>query len=128
MYKNVLLTAAIFGALAVALGAVGAHAFERILSDKIQKTYETAVRYQIYHSIAIAILGILIYLKPNSLFKWAAKLFTVGTVLFSGSLYLIIFLSHQQIVTPTFIGILTPLGGICFILGWIFFAIGTRKM
>ncbi len=128
MYKNVLLTAAIFGALAVALGAVGAHAFERILSEKMQKTYETAVRYQIYHSIAIAILGILLYLKPNSQFQWAARLFTVGTVLFSGSLYLIIFLSHQQIAIPTLIGILTPLGGICLITGWIFLALGTRKI
>lgn len=128
MYKKVLMLAAVFAALSVALGAIGAHALESLLNDRFQKAFETAARYQMYHSIALAICGILIYLKPNKLFAIAIKLFIAGIVLFSGSLYLLTFFYIQKITSLHFIGAITPLGGLCFIAGWICLAMGAKKM
>ena len=128
MYKSVLIIAAVFAALSVALGAMGAHALEGLLNDRFQKAFETAARYQMYHSIALAICGILLYLKPNNLFSLATKLFIAGIILFSGSLYLLTFFYLQKITSLNFIGAITPLGGLCFIAGWICIALGARKI
>jgi len=128
MFKNLFFTAAIFAALSVVLGAMGAHALENMLSEKMQKTFETAARYQMYHSIALCITGILIYLKPNNLFNWAAKLFITGIILFSGSLYLLVFFYVQQITSFNFFGAITPIGGICFLAAWVCLALGIKKM
>jgi uncharacterized membrane protein YgdD (TMEM256/DUF423 family) len=128
MYKSVLFFAAILAAFSVAIGAFGAHALDGLLTEKFQKIYETAVRYQMYHSLALCICGILLYLKPNKFFKLASNLFIVGTILFSGSLYLLVFFQLKQISNFNFIGAITPLGGICFISGWICLALGTKKI
>lgn len=128
MYKSILVLASIFAALSVALGAMGAHALEGLLNDRFQKAFETAARYQMYHSIALAICGILLYLKPNTLFSLASKLFIAGIILFSGSLYLLTFFSLQKITSFNFVGAITPLGGLCFIAGWICIALGARKI
>ena len=128
MYKNVLIMAAIFAALSVALGAMGTHALEGLLNDRFQKAFETAARYQMYHSIALTICGILLYLKPNNLFSLAAKLFIAGIILFSGSLYLLTIFYLQKTTSFNFVGAITPLGGLCFIAGWICFAFAVRKM
>ncbi len=128
MYKNILIAAAIFAALSVALGAMGAHALEGLLNDRFQKAFETAARYQMYHSIALAICGILLYLKPNKMFSLAAKLFIAGIILFSGSLYLLTFFYLQKITSLNIVGAITPLGGLCFIAGWICFALAVRKI
>lgn len=128
MHKKILILAAVFAALSVALGAIGAHALENLLNERFQKAFETAARYQMYHSLALAICAILIYFKPNNLIAMAAKLFIAGIILFSGSLYLLTFFYLQKITSLNFIGAITPLGGLCFIVGWVCVALGARKM
>lgn len=128
MYKKIFFVAAIFAALSVALGAMGAHALENLLSDKMQKTFETAARYQMYHSIALCVTAILIYLKPNNFFNWAAILFIAGIFLFSGSLYLLVFFYLQKTNSFNFFGAITPLGGVCFLAAWVCLAMGVKKM
>ncbi len=128
MYKNILFIAAIFAATAVALGAFGAHALDGLLNERFAKAYESAVRYQMYHALALLLCGVLMYTKPHKLFSIASKLFIVGIFLFSGSLYLLVFFSLKQITNLNFVGAITPLGGICFISGWICLALGAKKI
>ena len=115
MHKGFLKTAFIFAATAVILGAFGAHGLKKIISESSLVTFETGVRYQFYHSFALMITG-LVY--KDLLHKWcdyAFKLFTSGIFLFSGSLYLLAILGVQY----RFLGAITPLGGVCFIIGWL---------
>ncbi len=109
-----LLLAGVFGGLGVALGAFGAHALKaRLLPDRLI-TFETAVRYQLIHALALSSAGILIILFPVSSFPViAAWLFTAGILLFSGSLYLLVFTNQ-----PWF-GAIAPLGGLALIAGWV---------
>lgn len=127
MYKTILFIASILAALSVALGAFGAHALEGLLTEKYQKTFETAVRYQMYHSLALFVCGILYYLQPNKFVLAATKLFIVGIVLFSGSLFLLVYFQLRQITDLNFLGAITPLGGISFMSGWICLALGVKK-
>ncbi len=115
MHKPFLRTAAFFGALSVAAGAFGAHALKEILSAEKLQVFETAVRYQFYHVFALLAAGILFAQFPVSTVKWAGRLFTAGIFLFSGSLYLLVFLPEGF----KWVGAITPLGGACFIAGWI---------
>jgi uncharacterized membrane protein YgdD (TMEM256/DUF423 family) len=128
MYKNTLFIAATFAAISVALGAFGAHALEGLLTERWQKVYESAARYQMYHSFALLACGILLYLKPIKLISIASKFFIIGIILFSGSLYALVFLYLKGINNFNFIGAITPLGGICFICGWICLALSARKL
>jgi uncharacterized membrane protein YgdD (TMEM256/DUF423 family) len=95
--------------LSVALGAFGAHALRDQLSDRMREVFETAVRYQMIHSITILIAGILI--DRGAFFQYAGWLYIVGIILFSGSLYL---LAVTNIRT---LGMITPLGGLAFLAG-----------
>ena len=119
MHKGYLKTAAILGAITVAMGAFAAHSLKEIISDYALGIFETGVRYQFYHVFALFIVGILYKEYPGKLLKWAGALFIVGIVLFSGSLYLLT--AVKAMVQPgfTWIGPITPLGGLCFILGWL---------
>src|ERR1041385_2906485 len=93
MHKGFLLSGAIFGGLAVALGAFGAHGLEKLTSDeKILQGFRTGVEYQIYHSLVLMILGILVERFRNPSVIWAGTLFVLGIILFCGSLYLLAFL------------------------------------
>jgi uncharacterized membrane protein YgdD (TMEM256/DUF423 family) len=123
MHKRILFTAAILGALSVALGAFGAHALKSILPETSLNTYETAVRYQFYHVFALALTGILYPFYPNAWIKYAGRLFIIGIVFFSGSLYL---LTYGTATGQSFrwAGPVTPLGGVMLILGWISLGIG----
>lgn len=109
------MTAGLFGALAVGLGAFGAHG----LADILQKTgrtetYQTAVSYHFYHSLALLLLGILGLVKPEwKSLSFVAWSFILGILIFSGSLYI---LSLSGI---TWLGAITPLGGVGFIMGWL---------
>jgi uncharacterized membrane protein YgdD (TMEM256/DUF423 family) len=95
--------------LSVALGAFGAHALRDQLSDRMREVFETAVRYQLIHSITILIAGILV--DRGVFFQYAGWLYIVGIILFSGSLYL---LAVTNIRT---LGMITPLGGLAFLAG-----------
>ena len=128
MNDKVLKIAFILGALAVVLGAFGAHALKKLLDAQQLQTYQTAVQYHFYHVFALAITGIL--LKGSS-GKWlmnAGNLFVTGIILFSGSLYIMSFLNAVGIEGVSWLGAITPLGGVCFIGGWICLFMAVRKI
>lgn len=124
--------AIVFGALAallsVALGAFGSHGLENVLSDKQHKTYETAVRYQMYHALALLIVGLLLKQYTLKLLQISASLFAIGIVIFSGSLYILVGLQANGISNFNIIGAITPLGGLCFLFAWLCLAISVKKM
>ncbi len=119
MHKGLLITAAILGALSVALGAFAAHGLKNYISNNAIATFETGVRYQFYHVFAILAVAMLYKEYPHSGIQNAGWLFLAGTILFSGSLYVLSIL--QGAVQPGYkwIGAITPFGGLCFIAGWI---------
>lgn len=119
MSKRFIRYAAILGALSVALGAFGAHALKQFVDAAAVATFDTGVRYQFYHTIALLAIGILYRRMPGKLMEWAGILFISGIVLFSGSLYLLTYLKATDTVGLKGVGAITPLGGLCFIAGWI---------
>jgi len=98
---------------AVGAGAFGAHALKQMLSPEMLNTYHTAVDYQFLHSVGLILVGILNRQAPRACHKTIAVFMFCGIVLFSGSLY---FLSLSGI---KWLGMITPLGGICFIIAWL---------
>lgn len=124
MHKGYIKTAAIIGALSVALGAFAAHKLKEIFSEYSLSIFETAVRYQFYHVFALLAVGILFAQGRHGWMKWAGILFIIGMVLFSGSLYLIAWAQSSSVSGLSWIGPITPLGGLCFILGWISLFVG----
>ncbi|KQB99005.1 DUF423 domain-containing protein [Pedobacter sp. Hv1] len=117
MNKRIILTAALFGALAVVLGAFGAHSLKTLISSSSLEIWQKGVEYQFYHVFALLYLSTFARYK-NKLIGFAFVFFTLGIVLFSGSLY-ILALKDAYHLSVQFIGPITPLGGLCFILGWI---------
>ncbi|HEX7844387.1 MAG TPA: DUF423 domain-containing protein [Chitinophagaceae bacterium] len=128
MHRGFLAAGAVFGALAVALGAFGAHGLEKLTTDlKILSSYRTGVEYQVYHALALLATAIIFERFPGKWTKWAGNCFIAGIILFSGSLYLLSFLKMQASSTVKFIGPVTPLGGVLFIAGWLFLLIAVTK-
>ena len=119
MNRLALISGTVLAALGVVLGAFGAHALKEILQPEQLQTFETGVRYQMYHSFALLISGILYQTFPHKQTKLAATFFLIGILLFSGSLYALTLLKAQGVVGLTGVGILTPIGGLFFILGWL---------
>lgn len=118
---------AFFAGLGIALGAFGAHALKQILSVEQLVVFETGVRYQMYHAFALLLAGIAYGFYPTPYFRRAAACFTVGIVLFSGSLYALTFLKMNGQVGLGGLGLITPIGGVFFILGWLTFLIGVWR-
>lgn len=122
-----LATGAFSAAIAVIGGAFGTHTLGALLSEKQINIFEVAVRYQMYHAIALILTGI-IYIKfPHLYFRYAAYCFTAGTIIFSGTLYL---LSTSELWWSSYLGwlgALTPIGGLFLISGWVLFGIATMK-
>lgn len=119
MSKRFIQLAALLGALSVALGAFGAHALKQLVDAQTVATFETGVRYQFYHSFALLSIGFLYRRMPGKLMEWAGIFFLSGIVLFSGSLYALTFINATENVGLKGIGAITPLGGVCFIAGWL---------
>ena len=114
--------AAISGFFAVAFGAFGAHALKQRLSADMLAVYETAVQYHFYHTLALVAVALLaMYGVQGSVLKASGWLFLVGLILFSGSLYALA-LSGIKIL-----GTITPLGGLCFLAGWLCLAVVAIK-
>lgn len=111
--KALFIVGVINGFLAVALGAFGAHGLEGKISDSALKTWEKAVTYQMFHTGAILITGLLLLKTKASVFLWSGWLFVIGIILFSGSLY---FYSTTGVRS---LAMITPFGGITFLIGWI---------
>jgi len=114
MKINLLAWAAFLGATAVMLGAFGAHALQPLLTDIAYKVYQTGIAYQFYHSLALLACSILSFIKYNKWVFRSACFFIAGIFLFCGSLYLLVIPQMPQAI-----GAITPIGGICFIAGWI---------
>lgn len=127
MHKKILQAAAILGALAVALGAFGAHKLKEIVPPETVSTFQTGVQYQVYHVLALLAVGVIYQQFSNKLVKWAAFCFFTGIILFSGSLYILTALKATEAVGLNGIGILTPFGGLFFIAGWLLLFAGLRK-
>ena len=112
--KQILQLAGISGALAVGLGAFGAHSLESVLIQNGRlDTFQTAVNYHFYHTLALFGIGVLVSIKPDwKGISFAAWSMLLGILIFSGSLYVL------SLTGITWLGAITPLGGLAFILGW----------
>lgn len=114
MHRTFLALGALLGMLAVAAGAFGAHALEARLTPERLDVFETAARYQMYHALALLGVAWAASALPAgaSLLAASGWLFTAGTLVFSGSLYLL------ALGGPRWLGAVTPIGGVAFIIGW----------
>lgn len=127
MQKIYLVIVIILAGLAVGMGAFGAHGLKKVASAEDVATYQTGVQYQMYHALALIFVGVLSDRIYNGYVTYAGVLFTAGVVFFSGSLYFIVSLHAMNKAIPKAIGILTPIGGLMFIAGWICMLIGVLK-
>ncbi|MCP2044479.1 DUF423 domain-containing protein [Pontibacter sp. HSC-36F09] len=118
--KAILLIASALGALSVMIGAFGAHALAPLLraTNRVE-TFETAVKYQMYHTLALLAVGLLLFKVEHPALQVAAWAFLIGILIFSGSLYTLV------LTGVTWLGAITPLGGTALIVGWaaLFYAI-----
>ena len=110
IYKLASIIGALFGLIAVIAGAMGAHALEKVLEPSQLDSFETAVRFQMFHALLLLVMGNMDQQRED-LHKWAVWAIILGTILFSGSIYLLV-------LTPIKVGLITPLGGLILIIGW----------
>jgi uncharacterized membrane protein YgdD (TMEM256/DUF423 family) len=113
MQRTFLALGAVSGALAVVAGAFGAHGLRGRLSPDLLAVFETAARYHMYHALALIAVAAIATRLPGRGADAAGWLFVAGTLVFSGSLYLL------ALGGPRWLGAVTPLGGLCFIGGWV---------
>jgi uncharacterized membrane protein YgdD (TMEM256/DUF423 family) len=125
MNKTFLSAGALSGIIAVILGAFGAHGLRKIASPDVIDAFKTGVQYQMYHTLALLVVAIVYDRLQNNWVKWSGYLFSMGIIFFSGSLYLITGLKAYEKTVPVVVGIITPLGGLVFILGWISLLVGS---
>jgi uncharacterized membrane protein YgdD (TMEM256/DUF423 family) len=127
MHKTFLIWAALLGALAVILGAFGAHKLKELVPPETVSTFQTGVTYQFYHVFALLAVGILYAHAPGPQLVWAGRLFLFGILLFSGSLYVLTLLKATDTVGLRGIGAITPIGGLAFIAGWVMLLLGILR-
>lgn len=123
--KFFLIAGAVNGMLSVILGAFGAHLLEGRVADKYLDTWQTAVQYQMFHSIGLIAIAILMstgLIGPVSSLSWAGYLMLAGIVIFSGSLYIL------SLTGISILGAITPIGGVAFIAGWILLIVAAAKV
>jgi len=113
-----LVLGALGGLLTVALGAFGAHGLKSVLDPDLLRIFDKGVRYQGLHSLALLATGLLLREAPLASLRGAAIGFSLGILLFSGSLYLLAFTGARSL------GMITPLGGLSFLAGWMLLAWG----
>ncbi len=113
MHKLFIIIGSIFGMLSVMIGAFGVHALQSTLeANQRLETFETAVKYQFYHSLALILVGLIMLQVQHKAFTIAGYGFIAGILIFSGSLYAL------SLTGITKLGAITPLGGLAFIIGW----------
>lgn len=118
MTRFFLATGAVLAGLAVAAGAFGAHGLEgRVTPDRLQ-TFRTAVSYQMYHALGLLVVGWAAAQGWGAAVHWSGYCFVGGILIFSGSLYLLV------LTDTSWLGAITPLGGVAFIAGWLLLAWG----
>jgi uncharacterized membrane protein YgdD (TMEM256/DUF423 family) len=113
MYKSTIISAAILGACAVILGALNAHAFKSFFGPDQTASFETGVKYEFIHSVVLLLLGITGYGS-----RWTHRLLLIGTIAFSFSIYILNFFKANGIIGLTGLGIVTPIGGLLLVAGW----------
>jgi uncharacterized membrane protein YgdD (TMEM256/DUF423 family) len=118
MHRKFIAIGALLTGIAVVLGAFAAHSLKAILTVESLAVFETGVRYQMYHAFATIIAGILYKENNSKPLLLAGKLFILGILLFSGSLYLLTAIKTMQANNFLWVGAVTPLGGVAFIIGW----------
>lgn len=122
MQKILLLTGSISGAVAVMLGAFGAHAFKAILeSNQRLDTFDTAVKYHFIHTLSLILVALLMDKYPNRLMEYSGIAMIGGIFLFSGSLYIL------SLTGVTKWGAVAPIGGLSFVIGWVLLFAGILK-
>ena len=122
MHPRFLIIGALSAAIGVAAGAFGAHALRDTVEPRLLEVFETAARYQMYHALALVAVGLVGSRWPTNLLAAAGWLFVVGTLVFSGSLYAMTFTGVRAL------GAVTPIGGVCFIAGWLCLAVAAAKI
>jgi uncharacterized membrane protein YgdD (TMEM256/DUF423 family) len=126
MNKQIILTASFLGLIAVILGAFGAHGLEGKISDYHIGTWKTANQYHFYHTFALLFLSTFSRAKNTSI-RVSFFAFVIGILLFSGSLYILSVREITGFGNPSILGPITPLGGVCFIIGWVGLFIAALK-
>ena len=123
MMKSIFLLLASLSAMTgIGLGAFGAHGLKNVLSPELLTVYQTGVTYQMWHALGLMGISLIHQQSPESkLIYWAGWLMFMGIILFSGSLYLLVILNLK------WIGIITPIGGVSFIMAWVLIAIFATK-
>jgi uncharacterized membrane protein YgdD (TMEM256/DUF423 family) len=121
MEKTFALLGAVSAAISVGAGAFGAHALRARLEPRQLEVFETAARYQMYHALALIAVAWAATRWPGSLVNSSGWLFVAGTLLFSGSLYAMTFTGIRAL------GAITPIGGVCFIAGWLCLALAATR-
>lgn len=121
MPKLILSVAALYGFIAVALGAFAAHGLKGKLAPELLGAFQTGAQYQMYHALALLALGLWLRQGSNAWLRCACGLFIVGTLLFSGSLYAL------ALTGLGLFGPITPLGGVCLLLGWLCLLLAALK-
>jgi uncharacterized membrane protein YgdD (TMEM256/DUF423 family) len=122
MFRGFLMLAAFFGFTGVALGAFAAHGLKDRLSAEYLAIFHTGVMYQLVHTLALLAVALLAVQIPGRLMTWAGISFVVGIVLFSGSLYLL------TLTGVTRLGIITPFGGLAFLVGWLLLGMAAWRL
>ena len=123
MAKLFITLASLSGMLAVMIGAFGAHSLRGKLDDYAMGVFETAVQYHFYHALALLAVGVIALSQPHTtLLKSSGWLFLLGTLIFSGSLYVLALTGEK------WLGAITPLGGLAFIAGWACLATASWKL
>lgn len=120
--KSLLIIGSIFMAFAVAFGAFGAHIVQDMLTPERFEVYKTGVEYHFYHAIGLLLIGVAsFHIEKSAWLIWSSRLIIIGILIFSGSLYIL------TLTNTGWLGAITPLGGVAFILGWSFFAVSASK-
>ncbi|HIW33535.1 MAG TPA: DUF423 domain-containing protein [Candidatus Paenibacillus intestinavium] len=115
MFRKYFLIGAIFAAIAIALGAFGAHGLKEIVSERMLQNFETGVRYQMYGALGLMLIALAsTVVKDYKKLATGAMLIVVGMIIFSGSLYI------MALTGATKLGAITPIGGVLLIAGWSF--------
>ena len=121
MKKKIILFGTAFACTAVILGAMGAHGVKALIHPEQLETYETAVRYQLYHAFALLFLAAFAEKLHAKYIKYSFISFVLGIFFFSGSLYLLSLRTILAIENYKWLGPITPFGGLCFMIGWVSF-------
>lgn len=127
MYKPALIAGTLLAATAVMLGAFAAHGLTKVLPPEKIDVFQKGVTYQFYHSFALILVGLVYAGFPARQLQLAVPLFIAGIICFSGTLYLFPLLEVKNVAIPVVGRLITPLGGLAFIAGWLMFMLGILK-